>query len=135
MAPFPTAVETHNNLLETSALANIQIDLTGGPPQDALIECLNVGKKSVTTPTQTQNRALQTILPLTTDNTTHNNLLEMTALPDIPMDLTGGQPLHPTDCKTAVITHVMAKAWGISSPRYFQAEAIAHLVFDPNTCL
>ena len=75
------------------------------------------------------------MMPLTTDNTTHNNLLEMTALPDIPMDLTGGQPPHSTNRETAVITHVMAKVWGISSPRYFQVKAIARLVFDPNTCL
>jgi superfamily II DNA helicase RecQ len=73
--------------------------------------------------------------PLPTAVTTTNNLLETSASASIPIDLSGTEPPHPTARETAVITHVMDKVWGIKTPRYFQVEAVARLVFDPNTCL
>jgi superfamily II DNA helicase RecQ len=44
-----------------------------------------------------------------------------------------GEP--PTARQRQLIVHVMAKVWGILSPREFQVRAIGQLVFHPKTCL
>jgi hypothetical protein len=42
---------------------------------------------------------------------------------------------HPTDRQRQLMLHVMAKVWGIFSPREFQVWAIAQLLFHSRTCL
>jgi superfamily II DNA helicase RecQ len=73
--------------------------------------------------------------PLPTAVRTSNNLDETLFLATLPIDLTGEAEQAPTARQTVLITHVMAKVWGITSPRYFQVEAIARLVFEPQTCI
>jgi superfamily II DNA helicase RecQ len=79
--------------------------------------------------------------PLSTANTAPNGLAIAPSLGPIAIDLTNDfcpPPTareQPTDRQRAVIIEVMKTVWGISSPREFQVEAVARLVFEPKTCL
>jgi superfamily II DNA helicase RecQ len=72
---------------------------------------------------------------------TPNNLFDAEPTLPLPTDLSldSAEPpatrLPPTARQRAVIIRVMANVWGISSPREFQIEAVARLVFEPKTCL
>jgi superfamily II DNA helicase RecQ len=67
-----------------------------------------------------------------------NNLKIAPGLTPIPIDLITNDstaPQPPTDCQRGVITNVMEKVWGISSPREFHVEAVTRLLFEPRTYL
>jgi superfamily II DNA helicase RecQ len=78
---------------------------------------------------------------LPTANTAPNGGGIAPSLSPIVIDLTNdfGPPLTarepPTDRQRAVILEVVETVWGISSPREFQVEAVARLIFEPKTCL
>jgi superfamily II DNA helicase RecQ len=91
--------------------------------------------------TTQQPVSLTTMAPLSTANTAPNGLAIAPSLGPIAIDLTNDfcpPPTareQPTDRQRAVIIEVMKTVWGISSPREFQVEAVARLVFEPKTCL
>jgi superfamily II DNA helicase RecQ len=75
-------------------------------------------------------------------NMAPNNLSIASSLAPIAIDITndflGPPPTAtepPTDRQRAVIVEVMETIWGISSPREFQVEAVARLIFEPKACL
>jgi hypothetical protein len=96
------------------------------------------GEKLPSQPPTGQNEPTKPMAPLPTAVVAPNDLEIAPGLTPIPIDLTTNDstaPQPPTDRQRGVITHVMEKVWGISSPREFQVEAVTRLVFEPRTCL
>jgi superfamily II DNA helicase RecQ len=81
-----------------------------------------------------QNEQMRAMTHLPVAVMAPNNLLDASSSAPVHIDLTTGVCQPPTAHQRAVITHVMAKIWGILSPREFQVEAVARLVFEPHTC-
>jgi hypothetical protein len=87
---------------------------------------------------------MMTMATLLMANMAPNDLGIAPSLAPIDIDLTydfGHPPTArepPTDRQRAVIIEVMKTVWGISSPprdEFQVVEAVARLVFEPNTCL
>jgi hypothetical protein len=106
----------------------------------ALLPIDDLSQIPPSTPMHAQNDSMRTLSTLPPAVMTPNNLDATPSLP-IPIDLSVHSPeppatrLPPTARQRAVIIRVMANVWGISSPREFQIEAVARLVFEPKTCL
>jgi hypothetical protein len=59
-----------------------------------------------------------------------NNLIDAKSSAPVHINLTTDVFQPPTAHQRAVFTHLMEKVWGILSPREFQVEVVASLVFE-----